>query len=492
MHPEIADVVNFLIYSNVSKDCILESDTSTITKGRDLISKPPLDYHRVGIFNTHKIGSAALQTDSHSRYNLYHALLAVAIAKQAAISGYTEIGIISPFRAQANLIQKIVKDTAFNPNVKVTSDTVHRFQGRDSQIIIFDLTTSDPNPLIDDQVIGGDDEKLINVAFSRAEEKFIMIADVEKTLKDHSPSSLIRKFIKYAEVSNIPIISSENILPKYIANESSEKWLIKIHSTTDIKKEIENSTLFDDTDFYQCFMKDLAKAKHEVVIDSPFITSERTAGFIPIFKVLISEGVKIFVITRDPESHKTTMKTQALVELSNFENIGVTVLPFPGNTHHKLAVIDRKILWEGSLNILSQRDSKEIMRRFIGEATAKQMMSYLKWDKNIGEMGENNLQRCEFCTKPGAWYWTGKSKYGIWTGCLVGNHKKGVKPKKKEVTKTPKKASKKQESIPIITNAEGTPLCPIHNIPMEKRPGRYGLFWGCPKFPDCTITRKAN
>ncbi len=34
-----------------------------------------------------------------------------------------------------------------------------------------------------------------------------------------------------------------------------------------------------------------------------------------------------------------------------------------GNFHRKLAVIDRTILWEGSLNILSQNRSQKVMSR---------------------------------------------------------------------------------------------------------------------------------
>ena len=47
------------------------------------------------------------------------------------------------------------------------------------------------------------------------------------------------------------------------------------------------------------------------------------------------------------------------------------------NNHHcKLAFIDRNVLWEGSLNILSQTNSREIMRRIEGENHAPKMFNY--------------------------------------------------------------------------------------------------------------------
>lgn len=43
----------------------------------------------------------------------------------------------------------------------------------------------------------------------------------------------------------------------------------------------------------------------------------------------------------------------------------------------KIAVIDGRILWEGSLNILSQGNSREVMRRIESEELTKQMVRFL-------------------------------------------------------------------------------------------------------------------
>jgi len=61
--------------------------------------------------------------------------------------------------------------------------------------------------------------------------------------------------------------------------------------------------------------------------------------------------------------------------------MGVQTFLCSGNHHRKLAIIDRKILWEGSLNILSQNNSREIMRRIEGEAFATELFEFL----NLGE-----------------------------------------------------------------------------------------------------------
>ncbi len=101
----------------------------------------------------------------------------------------------------------------------------------------------------------------------------------------------------------------------------------------------------------------------------------------PVFKKLLKRNVKIYVITRDPSEHNETMEVQSEEEITKFETMGVQTLLCVGNHHRKLAILDRKILWEGSLNILSQNKSREIMRRIEDEDMAIQMFNFLEFGK---------------------------------------------------------------------------------------------------------------
>jgi hypothetical protein len=62
------------------------------------------------------------------------------------------------------------------------------------------------------------------------------------------------------------------------------------------------------------------------------------------------------------------------------QDIGITVL-YTVRHHRKLAIIDSEILWEGSLNILSQNDSCKIIRRIESEALVRQMARFVEADK---------------------------------------------------------------------------------------------------------------
>jgi len=144
-----------------------------------------------------------------------------------------------------------------------------------------------------------------------------------------------------------------------------------------------NSSLFDEKTFYSTFLRDLEGCRNEVIIESPYITSKRAELLIPIFESLLLKGVKIYVMTRDPKEHEENMEYQSEDAISQFERMGVQVLLCIGNHHRKLAILDRKTLWEGSLNILSQNKSREIMRRIESEELAIQMFEFLRLGRFI-------------------------------------------------------------------------------------------------------------
>ena len=144
-----------------------------------------------------------------------------------------------------------------------------------------------------------------------------------------------------------------------------------------------NSALFDESTFYHNFIRDLENCSTEVFIESPFITSKRSQQLIPVFQNLLLRGVKIYVMTKDPKEHEENMGYQSEDTIRAFETIGVQVLLCVGNHHRKLAILDREVLWEGSLNILSQTKSREIMRRIENKELAIEMFKFLRLSKFI-------------------------------------------------------------------------------------------------------------
>lgn len=144
-----------------------------------------------------------------------------------------------------------------------------------------------------------------------------------------------------------------------------------------------NSSLFDEKTFYSSFIRDLLECKEEVIIESPFISLARMDHLFPIFEKLIEKDIKVYVITKSANILEKPLASYSRQVIREFEILGVHVLSASNNHHRKLAILDRKILWEGSLNILSQTKSREIMRRIQGDNHAQAMFDFLKLNKFI-------------------------------------------------------------------------------------------------------------
>jgi phosphatidylserine/phosphatidylglycerophosphate/cardiolipin synthase-like enzyme len=137
------------------------------------------------------------------------------------------------------------------------------------------------------------------------------------------------------------------------------------------------SRLFDNETFYKAFLGDLRRANQNVYIESPFITTKRMSMLLTILKQARQRGIQITVNTRPPNEHAGKYISQAYESVQDMQSIGITVL-YTVKQHRKIAIIDDEILREGSLNILSQSDSCELMRRSVSSSLVRQMKKYIK------------------------------------------------------------------------------------------------------------------
>ncbi len=101
------------------------------------------------------------------------------------------IGIITPYRNQ-------VKKLRENLSKNIEIDTIHKFQGREKDVIIFSTVSDEINDFIDNK-------NLINVAVSRAIKNFYIVYSNEKDLKD----SNILDLVNYIKYNNFEVIDSK-------------------------------------------------------------------------------------------------------------------------------------------------------------------------------------------------------------------------------------------------------------------------------------------
>jgi phosphatidylserine/phosphatidylglycerophosphate/cardiolipin synthase-like enzyme len=139
-----------------------------------------------------------------------------------------------------------------------------------------------------------------------------------------------------------------------------------------------NSKLYDEKSFFDAFARDIGSARHSITIESPYLTERRARQFSRLLKRKVKDGVEVVIYTRNPRHHDKILEVQAWKALEILKSSGVRVFMCDDMRHRKLAIIDDELLWEGSLNIFSQSESCEIMRRTYSENMCIQMKKYIK------------------------------------------------------------------------------------------------------------------
>jgi len=139
--------------------------------------------------------------EEKTRYNENHAKIILYTVQFSLQSGFkeSEIGVICPYNAQVDLVSSYLRKAGIN-EVKVS--TVHLFQGQEMKQIIVDLTDDDVKPT---QLTA--DQRLINVAISRAKEQLILVGNLDYLLN--------RKFFSESEVNIFRmILNHATVLPE--------------------------------------------------------------------------------------------------------------------------------------------------------------------------------------------------------------------------------------------------------------------------------------
>lgn len=122
-----------------------------------------------------------------SPYHIYSAIFSFELVKylssldwQRTESGIFRIGVIAPYRAQADIVAKLVEGTTFPDKIDIQVGTIHGFQGDECEII---LALFNPPPYI--STSGNtflNNRNIINVAISRARDYLFIVMPDDETI----------------------------------------------------------------------------------------------------------------------------------------------------------------------------------------------------------------------------------------------------------------------------------------------------------------------
>ena len=174
MDPDISCIPNKLFYEN----SLINAEQTKNRPSNDEVTSTPL-----ALVETQSMNPWCSRLSTGSRFNLYQALVCCTLAKRLLNTANKEpIGLITPYAAQARLINKIAKDWGLIEQLRIS--TVHRFQGGEEETIIFDTVEGTGTwiaPMLDDTK-SPDARLLLNVALTRAKNKIYLVGNTQYLL----------------------------------------------------------------------------------------------------------------------------------------------------------------------------------------------------------------------------------------------------------------------------------------------------------------------
>jgi len=182
----------------------------------------------------------------------------------------------------------------------------------------------------------------------------------------------------------------------------------------------------------------------------------------------------VIIFTR-PAVNQSEISQEGIENLiKNIQDEGILVNTKRYNMHEKVSIIDDTIVWMGSLNILSHRDTSEIMYRLEGRHIAEELLKNFYVDRAVSySIKEKELDI--HCTKCGSRMVIKHSRFGPFLSCSRFPKCRGIM----KIT---------QKNIDLFIDKEE--ICDKCGSKMIVRRGKRGLFWGCSNYPNCKSTKE--
>ncbi|MEH2374154.1 DEAD/DEAH box helicase [Nostoc sp.] len=382
MNPAISKIPNQLFYNGQ-----LQDGSGVEQRTMPIVQSQPHPGSALILYDLSKLSAFCFKEQQfHSRFNLISALVAANLAYQNTQTNDYSIGIITPYNAQARLIQRLLQDLHVTDKpIKVA--TVHRFQGAERNLIIFDAVEGSPQAKAGKLLTGGTKStamRLANVAVSRAQGKFIGLFNYQYIQQTLDSFNIFWTFVDRIHAQ---------------ANIQSLTWtlqpLINLPGVTYFSKS---------QDALKQIQLDLLGTKEEIAIAWPSSTSNNQFP-IATLKQCNSLGVRFFITGQSSNVIATGLQNTRI-----WDN--------KANTSIGLVGIDRKCLWI----YLNPNSSLAPVIRIDLPQTTKLLYGFLRLvpEQDPGSIttqisqGQNPYGQCPDCGYP---RWYSLTEYGAYISC---------------------------------------------------------------------------
>lgn len=141
----------------------------------------------------------------------------------------------------------------------------------------------------------------------------------------------------------------------------------------DVERKHDDRFIYDSETYSEVFRGDIINAKAEVMISSPYVSTPGSERLIHNFSAMKSKDASISLITY-PASHYSDDIKDRIENIHNRLNMAGIKVSFVDYIPSRYAVIDKEILWYGSMNLVSNIKEDDDEMRIVSRSVAKALI----------------------------------------------------------------------------------------------------------------------
>ncbi len=131
--------------------------------------------------------------------------------------------------------------------------------------------------------------------------------------------------------------------------------------------------IYDKNNFLPVFINDVMSSARQVVVVSPFVSKQRALFMMKQLEFVLQKNGKVIIVTRPIDDFKEKDRA-ALQEVFDLLKTAGADLIARSHIHLKFAVVDQRIVWYGSINLLSFGSAEENIMRLESHSIAEELL----------------------------------------------------------------------------------------------------------------------
>lgn len=302
------------------------------------------------------------------------------------------LAVIAPYRAQVQALKGSLK-YRFGEEYEGLVDTIHRFQGSQRPIVVFDTAVGagkTPGFFYQGTGLSSHTCRLLNVALSRAQDHLIVVADLDHLRKHLAPHSEARVMLDHLE-SHAQLISADQLVP---TRDAAQLSILS-------EEELARPAFFPADEVNAAVEWDIARAVTSIELYCPFLDPRPVRRWSALLGRRVADGVKVVVHTRAAEEQRDEAAAQRYQQrIDELRSVGCEV-DFRERMHEKVLILDGAVLWHGSLNLLANTGPTDLMMRFTDPASCERVSRVIErarkdraaWNPRTAASGGSGRER---------------------------------------------------------------------------------------------------